>query len=73
MEMDNKIKASAAVSNLAPSKIINEGLYEMSEEARIGTKTVGAMRQQIQRQRRLGKGSMPKSIKDIDIKPEDIQ
>ena len=69
--MDNKIKASAAVSNLAPSKIINEGLYEMSEEARIGTKTVGAMRQQIQRQRRLGKGSMPKSIKDIDIKPED--
>ena len=69
--MDNKIKASAAVSNLAPSKIINEGLYEMSEEARIGTKTVGAMRQKIQRQRRLGKGSMPKSIKDIDIKPED--
>ena len=42
----------------------------MSEEGRIGTKSVNAMRQKIQRERRKGKGKMPRSIKDIDVKVE---
>ena len=42
----------------------------MSEEGRIGTKSVAAMRQKIQRERRKGKGKMPRSIKDIDVKIE---
>ena len=72
LNMDNQIKASAASSNLAPSKIINEGLYEMSEEGRISSKSVGALRHKIQRQRRKGKGKMPKSIEEIEIKPESV-
>ena len=65
-------KHKAATSDKAPSKIINEGLYCMSEEGRIGTKSVHAMRQKIQRERRKGKGKgkMPRSIKDIDVKVE---
>ena len=70
--MDCVIKASALSNNLPPSKIINEGLFEMSEEARISSKSVEALRQKIQRQRRKATGKMPKSIEDIEVKPESV-
>ena len=35
LNMDNCIKASTASYNLAPSKILNEGSYEMSEKGRL--------------------------------------
>jgi hypothetical protein len=64
----SNLKHKAATSEKAPSKLINEGLYDMGEEGRMGTKSVAAMRQKIQRERRKGKGKMPRSIKDIDVK-----
>ena len=70
LDIYSNIKIKAATSDKAPSKIINEGLYDMSEEGRIGTKSINAMRQKIQRERRKGKGKMPRSIKDIKVKVE---
>ena len=72
LNLDNQIKATAGSSNLPPAKIINDGLFEMTEEGRIGSKNVGALRQKIQRQRRKGKGKMPKSIQEIEIKPGSV-
>lgn len=72
LNMEFQIKLTAKATNLAPSKIINEGLFTMSEEGRVSSKTVGAMRQKIQRERRKGKGSMPRSIKDIDMRDEGV-